>query len=159
MSRSTSAARKAAYWFLAVCCGALLAFGGFRLYEEFGPSKVSVDSVPFGIPGGSTVVRGDTPDMNKQLDRLPPQTQTEVRRAFELSRSGSSRPAYEILDAVVLLFPNLMPAVWGEVNTLFTSRAARRLRRETLRLPCSWCVPLRRRLPRFTRRGSGTGCS
>ena len=134
MSRSSSAARKAAYWFLAVCCGALLAFGGFRLYEEFGPSKVSVDSVPFGIPGGSTVVRGDTPDMNKQLDRLPPQTQTEVRRAFELSRSGSSRPAYEILDAVVLLFPNLMPAVWGEVNTLFEMDSLSEQERERLNL-------------------------
>ncbi len=134
MSRSSSAARKAAYWFLAVCCGALLAFGGFRLYEEFGPSKISVDGVPFGVPAGTTVVRGDTPDMNKQLEQLPLQTQTEVRRAFELSRSGSSRPAYEILDAVVLLFPSLMPAVWGEVNTLFEMDSLTEQERERLNL-------------------------
>ena len=71
MSRSSASARKAAYWFLAVCCGALLALGGFKAYEEFGPSKISVEAVPFGLPAGTSVVRGDTPDLDAGLPALP----------------------------------------------------------------------------------------
>ena len=71
MSHSSATARKAAYWFLAVCCGALLALGGYKAYEEFGPSKVSVEAVPFGLPSAGSVARGDTPDLNAGVSSLP----------------------------------------------------------------------------------------
>ncbi|MBO6135949.1 MAG: tetratricopeptide repeat protein [Fibrobacter sp.] len=119
MSRSSASARKAAYWFLAVCCGALLALGGFRLYDEFGPTRVSVEAVPFGLPAGTSVVRGDTPDFDAGLSSLPVQTQAELRRAVELSRSGNYQAAVEIFEAIVMIYPDVLKVQWEELNTLF----------------------------------------
>ena len=119
MSRSSDSARKAAYWFLAVCTGAILAFGGFRLYEEFGPAKISVEAVPFGLPAGGTIARGDTPDLNGGVSGLPVQTQAELRRAVELSRGGNLQAAIEILDAIVMIYPDVLKVQWEELNTLF----------------------------------------
>ena len=53
------------------------------------------------------------------MSSLPVQTQAELRRATELSRSGSLKAAYDIYEAIVMLFPDCIPAVWGEANTLF----------------------------------------
>ena len=58
MANSSSAARRAAYLFLTLCCGALLTFAGFRIYDVYGPSKISVGGIPYGLPAGSTVARG-----------------------------------------------------------------------------------------------------
>ncbi|PWJ66214.1 MULTISPECIES: tetratricopeptide repeat protein [unclassified Fibrobacter] len=119
MANSTSAAQKAAYLFLALCCVTLLAFGGFRAYQIYGPSKVSVGGVPYGLPAGSTVARGDAPDMKSETSSMPVQVQTEMRRAQELFRNGSFGSAFDIYDGIVLLYPDFAPAIWGAVNTLF----------------------------------------
>lgn len=119
MSASSAKARKAAYWFLALCCGAVLSVFGFRLYEEFGPSKISVATVPFGLSAGSTVVRGDAPDWELDVAKLPVQTQAELRRATELSRNGNFRAALEIFEALALVHPGNAYEMWEELNTLF----------------------------------------
>ena len=119
MATSTAVARKAAYLFLTLCVGALLAFGAFRLYEEFGPSKISVEAVPFGLPAGTSVARGDVPDLQTGVSGLPVQTQAELRRAVELFRGGNMHAAFEILEAVVQIYPDLLWAIWNEENTLF----------------------------------------
>ena len=119
MAYSSSAARRAAYLFLTLCCGALLAFAGFRLYDLYGPSKISVGGIPYGLPAGSTVPRGDTPDLSAELAKVPVQVQTEIRRATELARAGSYQSAYDIFDGVVVLYPDLLPALLGQINTLF----------------------------------------
>ncbi|MCF0222177.1 MAG: tetratricopeptide repeat protein, partial [Fibrobacter sp.] len=119
MAKKTSIAQKSAYLFLALCCGVVLAYGGWRLYLVYGPSKITVGGVPYGLPSGSTVVRGDTPDMADVLSKSPIQVQTELRRAAELFRSGAYGSACDIYDGVVALYPDLLPAVWGEVNTMY----------------------------------------
>ena len=119
MSHSSASARKAAYWFLAVCCGALLALGGFKAYEEFGPSKISVEAVPFGLPSAGSVARGDSPDLNAGISGLPVQTQAELRRAVELSHGGNYQAAIEIFEAIVMIYPDVLKVQWEELNTLF----------------------------------------
>ena len=134
MRASSNAARKAAYLFLSVCVGALLALIGFRLYEEFGPSMVSVDGVPFGIPVGSKIERGDSPDFGDYVQKISPQSASEFRRAMELFRSGANRSAYEIFDAISLFSPDFMPAVWGEVNTLYEMDSLTEVESERLQI-------------------------
>ena len=119
MSSQSASARKAAYLFLVLCVGAAIAFVGYYFFDVYGPSKVNVEGIPFGLPAGSSVMVGDTPDFQKGVSSLPAQTQAELRRATELSRSGSLNAAYDIYEAIVMLFPDCMSAVWGEVNTLF----------------------------------------
>ncbi len=119
MAYSSSAARRAAYLFLTLCCGVLLAFVGFRVYDIYGPSKISVGGIPYGLPAGSTVARGDTPDLTADVAKVPVQVQTELRRATELARSGSYQAAYDIYDGVIVLYPDLLPALLGQINTLF----------------------------------------
>ena len=134
MATSTVVARKAAYLFLTLCVGALIAFGAFRLYEEFGPAKISVEAIPFGLPAGSSVQRGDAPDLDAGVVKLPVQTQAELRRAVELARGGNAQAAYEIFDAIVLVYPDVPMAMWGEVNTLFEIPDLDDLQRERLAL-------------------------
>jgi tetratricopeptide (TPR) repeat protein len=119
MANSSSAARKAAYLFLTLCCGALLTFAGFRVYDVYGPSKIVVGGNPYGLPAGSIVAKGDTPDMSAELMAVPVQVQTELRRAAELFRAGAYGTAYDIYDGIVVLYPDLLPALLGQVNTLF----------------------------------------
>ena len=119
MSHSSASARKAAYWFLAVCCGALLALGGFKAYEEFGPSKISVEAVPFGLPSAGSVARGDTPNLTEGVSGLPVQTQAELRRAVELSHGGNYQAAIEIFEAIVTIYPDILKVQWEELNTVF----------------------------------------
>ena len=128
MSKSSASARKAAYWFLAVCCGALLALGGFKLYEEFGPSRVSVEAVPFGLPAGTMVVRGDTPDLDMGLSSLPVQTQAELRRAVELSRGGNYPAAIEIFEAIIMIYPDVLRV---QKNLILCSKWTRSLTAKT----------------------------
>ena len=117
MANSSSAPRAAAYLFLIVFFGALLAYGGYKLYNKYGPSKTVVGEVPFGLEAGTAVPNGDAPNFKAAVEKLPVQAQAEFRRAGELSRSGAAKAAYEIYDALVLLYPNVDAAVWGEVNT------------------------------------------
>ncbi len=119
MAKNSSGAQKAAYLFLALCCGALLAFAGWRLYDIYGPSKITVSGVPYGLPAGTAVPRGDAPDIEGEIAKAPVQAQTELRRATELARGGVYHSAYDIFDGVAALYPDLLPAIWGEVNTLF----------------------------------------
>jgi hypothetical protein len=119
MANSSSSARKAAYLFLTLCCGALLALAGYRVYDVYGPSKIIVGGIPYGLPAGSTVIRGDSPDLSAEAAAVPVQVQTELRRAAELSRSGSLSSAYDIYDGVIVLYPDLLPALLGQLNILF----------------------------------------
>lgn len=123
MSNSNNAARKAAYLFLTLCCGALLAFAGFRVYEIYGPSKISLPVIPYGMPAGSSVLVGDSPDMSAATSTLPIQIQTELRRASELHRTGAYSSAYDIYGGVAVLYPDLLAAMWGELNVLFDMTA------------------------------------
>lgn len=134
MAISNTTARKAAYTFLAICCGAVIAFAGFRIYQEMGPSKISVASVPFGVPAGTSVLAGDVPDMKAELSQLPAQTQADIRRAMDLFRSGSYQAAYELYEAVTLLYPDLAYAQWNEVNTLFAMDSLTELEQNRLNL-------------------------
>ena len=120
MANTSSASRAAAYLFLVVFFGALLAYGGYKLYNKYGPSKTVVGEVPFGLAAGTSVLNGDAPNFKAEVERLPVQAQAELRRAAELSRSGAARAAYEIYDALVLLYPNVDAAVWGEIITVFS---------------------------------------
>lgn len=144
MATSTVVARKAAYLFLSLCAGALLAYAGYRLYDEFGPSKITVEGIPFGLPAGSLVVTGDTPDMEDGVSRLPAQTKAELRRAVELARGGNTRAAYEIFESIALVHPDLLLAVWGETNTLFEMDLTSEMEREHLSVLVSY---LQRRFP------------
>lgn len=119
MSSHTASARKAAYLFIVMCLGAAIAFMGNYFYGAFGSSKVTVAGIPFGLPAGSSVQMGDSPNFQKASASLPAQMQAELRRAVELSRSGNLGMAYEIYEAIVMLYPNNLAALWGEVNTLF----------------------------------------
>ena len=134
MTNSSSAARKAAYLFLVLCCGALLTFAGFKVYDYYGPSKIVVGGIPYGLPAGAVVLRGDTPDFSGETSKLPVQTQTELRRAMELYRGGALVSAFDIFDGVVVLYPDLYQAVWGEVNTLFEMKNLSDSQRDRLTL-------------------------
>ena len=120
MANSTSASRTAAYLFLIFFFGALLAYGGYKLYNIYGPSNTVVGEVPFGLAAGTSILNGDAPNFKADVERLPLQAQAEFRRAGELSRSGAAKAAYEIYDALVLLYPNVDAAAWGEVTTVFS---------------------------------------
>lgn len=119
MANSPSSARKAAYLFLTLCCGALLSIAGFRLYDMYGPNKIVLGGVPYGLPPGSVILQGDAPDFNEEVLGLPIQVQTELRRAVELARSASYVASYDIFEGILVLYPDLLPAIWGEVNVLF----------------------------------------
>ena len=49
MANTSSASRTAAYLFLFFFFGALIAYGGYKLYNKYGPSKVVVGEIPFGL--------------------------------------------------------------------------------------------------------------
>lgn len=130
MAKNSSGAQKAAYLFLALCCGALLAYAGWRLYDIYGPSKITVSGVLYGLPAGSSIARGDTPDLAGETAKSPVQVQTELRRAGELYRNGVYGSAFEIYDGVVALYPELLPAIWGELNTLFEMEQLSEMQRD-----------------------------
>lgn len=119
MASSSAMARRSAYLFLVLCFGGLLAFGGYQLYLKYGPADVSVEGIPFGLPAGTSLSKGDAPDFEGEISKLPPQTKNEIRRAQDFARSGALRQAAEIYDALVLLFPDMTAAAWGEANALF----------------------------------------
>ena len=119
MPISLSGAQKAAYLFLALCCGALLSIVCWYVFDVYGPSKIVVGNVPYGLPSGSTIVIGDSPDLVSDMSKQPPQIQTELRRATELFRSGALSSAAEIFEGVAVVHPDLLPAVLGEINTLY----------------------------------------
>lgn len=72
--------------------------------------------------------------MASEMANLPIQIQAELRRAKELLRTGSLDMAYQIYDGVVVVYPDLLPAVWGEVNTLFEIGQLDESRRDRLTL-------------------------
>lgn len=96
-----------------------MAFAGFRVYDIYGPRKITVGGIPFGLPVGSSVLKGDAPDLNSELMNLPVQVQTELRRATELNRNGANEAAFGILNGVVMMYPDLTPAIWADLNTLY----------------------------------------
>ncbi len=119
MALASETARKAAYLFLILCCVAVVGLGGYQLYLDMAPAKVTVPEVPFGLKAGTQFLKGDSPDMRQELSELPLQTQGEIRRATELFRSGAYVQANEIFNAVSLLYPDLVVSLWNETNSLF----------------------------------------
>jgi len=112
-------ARKAAYWFLAVACGALLAASVYAFYQKWGPSRKTLENISFGMPPGSQISYGNHPNFNDGLEKISYATRDELRRAADLSANGSGRQALEVFEAIEATHPNLIAAKWGEMNALF----------------------------------------
>lgn len=119
MKGDSLAARKFAYLFLALCLGAALTFAGFRIYDIYGPNKIVLEGVPYGVPANTVVLIGDTPDILAETQKLPIQIQTELRRALELLRAGSYAASYDIFEGVLAVYPDLLPALFGQAHTIF----------------------------------------
>ena len=116
MGSASETSRKAAYLFLILCCVAVLGYGGYSLYVNMAPAKVAIPEVPYGIKSGTEILVGDAPDFRKELAALPLQTQGEFRRATDLVRNGAVAQANEIFNAVSLLYPDLVLALWNEAK-------------------------------------------
>ena len=134
MALASETSRKAAYLFLVLCCVAVLGYGGYFLYLNMAPAKVTVPEVPYGLKAGSEIMVGDAPDFRQELASLPIQTQGEFRRATELVRNGAIVQANEIFNAISLLYPDLILALWNEANTLFEMDSLTDLERNRLNL-------------------------
>ena len=52
---------------------------------DISPLRMSIasPSIPFGLPAGTSILRGDVPDTLAGLDRMPISTEQELRRAEE----------------------------------------------------------------------------
>lgn len=112
-------ARKAAYFFLMLIGVLLLANFVYLGYQKFGPSKVVLEGVPFGPPAGVSVPKGDAPDLNEGLGRLPFSTRDELRRANDLMAHGGPKQAQEIFDAIMITYPDFFMAEWGVLNAFW----------------------------------------
>ena len=134
MGSASETSRKAAYLFLILCCLAVVGYGGYYLYLNMAPAKVSVPEVPYGLKAGTEILVGDAPNFRQELAALPIQTQGEFRRATELARNGALAQATEIFNAVSLLYPDLTLALWNEANTLFEMDSLTDLERNRLNL-------------------------
>ena len=134
MGSASETSRKAAYLFLILCCVAVLGYGGYSLYVNMAPAKVAIPEVPYGIKSGTEILVGDAPDFRKELAALPLQTQGEFRRATDLVRNGAVAQANEIFNAVSLLYPDLVLALWNEANTLFEMDSLTDLEKNRLNL-------------------------
>lgn len=119
MRISPRQARKAAYFFLTLICGALIAILSYTAYDRFGPTKIVVDNIPFGLPVGNTILEGDVPNKMEGFDRMPATTQQELRRAMDLAVNGYDKEALETFEAIALQYPNVFLAQWGAMNALF----------------------------------------
>lgn len=119
MRVSSRQARTAAKFFLTLMGGCLLAYFIYFGYQKFGPSKITLEGVPFGPPAGMTLIKGDAPDLEVGFDRLPFSTRDEVHRAFDLMLHGGAKQSLEIFDAILISYPELLMAEWGVLHVLW----------------------------------------
>ncbi len=111
-------AQRAAVCFLALLACAFVVMAAFYAYGKFGPKKVLTVDVPFGLPAGTEIAVGDTPDTLAGLGALPGLTVQELHRAGDLERNGRFMDAAEIYEAISLQHPDVFLAEWGVVRTL-----------------------------------------
>ena len=111
-------ARKAAYFFLTLICGALAVILIYTAYEKFGPTKIAVDNVPFGLAAGTKVAEGDLPDEDAGWNSVPAETQQELRRAADLALNGFQQKSLEVYEALAYQYPDVFRIQWGTVNVL-----------------------------------------
>lgn len=123
MAVSKVKARRAAVFFLTLLGGAFIALAAYSVYLKIGPRSVVVSSIPFGLPAGTSILRGDVPDTLAGLDRMPISTEQELRRAEELQKSGKFNEAAEVYEAIALQYPEVFLAQWGVVNSLLSVNA------------------------------------
>jgi tetratricopeptide (TPR) repeat protein len=116
-------ARKAAYFFLTLICGALLAILVYTGYNKWGPAKITVDNVPFGLAAGTLILEGDIPEQKVGLEQMSPATQQELRRASDLRLNGYDKEALEVYEALALQYPDVFLVQWGAVNALFDAES------------------------------------
>ena len=117
---SKAKARRAAVFFLTLLGGAFLALLAHTIYLKVGPRCVEVVTVPFGLPGGTRLLWGDTPASLAGLEMMPLTTQQELRRAADLQKSGRYEDAAEVYEAIALQYPGAFVAEWGVVNSLLS---------------------------------------
>ena len=117
---SKAKARRAAVFFLTLLGGAFLALLAHTIYLKVGPRCVEVVTVPFGLPGGTRLLWGDTPDSLAGMEMMPLTTQQELRRAADLQKSGRYEDAAEVYEAIALQYPGAFVAEWGVVNSLLS---------------------------------------
>ena len=80
-------AQRAAVYFLVLLCGAFLALFAYFIYGKFGPRRIEIQSVPFGIAPGTEISVGDFPDTLSGISALPASTAQELRRADDLEKN------------------------------------------------------------------------
>lgn len=112
--------RRISYFYFAVCGLAILVLLGHELYRKFGSPRVTIESVPFGLPGGSEIFKGETPDFEGELEQLPFSTRDELHRANELLSSGEFSSALEIFEGILHSNKNSEVARFGAMNALFS---------------------------------------
>ncbi len=112
-------AQRAAVYFLALLGVAFLALLAYSIYGKFGPRKIEVPSVPFGLPFGTEISVGDFPDTLSGLSSLPVSTVQELRRADDLEKNDRFDEAAEIYEAIALQYPGVFLPEWGVARSLF----------------------------------------
>lgn len=135
MANQKSFVRKLIIAYLILCATGILVFFAIELYKYFGPSTLAVESVPFGMPAGTEIVVGESPDMEKALAEHSFATRDEIRRANDLAENGEVEQALEIFEAIALTYPSLDAARFGSMTALFemdSLETSRRVRLETL---------------------------
>ncbi len=111
-------AQRAAVYFLALLGVAFLMLLAYTVYGKFGPRKIEVPSVPFGLPLGTEISVGDFPDTFSGLSSLPVSTVQELRRADDLEKNDHFDEAAEIYEAIALQYPGVFLAEWGVARSL-----------------------------------------
>ena len=59
MASKKSIVRKLIFAYLFLCAAGVLAYVVVELYDRFGPSKLVVEGIPFGLPAGTELAVGD----------------------------------------------------------------------------------------------------
>lgn len=107
-------ARKVSLYFLTLILGGLLTVGIYNLYRHFSPQYLVVDPIPFGLPPGTQIPMQEKDAGEEALQKLPPTTQQELKRAMELWKAGSYQTAGPVFAAVAIQFPRLAVAYLGQ---------------------------------------------
>ncbi|MBO5422534.1 MAG: hypothetical protein J6A06_01910 [Fibrobacteraceae bacterium] len=135
MASKKSIVRKLIFAYLFLCAAGVLAYVVVELYDRFGPSKLVVEGIPFGLPAGTELAVGESPEIEKSLSDYSFATRDEIRRATDLLENGEVQQALEVFDAIALTYPALEAARFGSMTALFeldSLDASRRVRLETL---------------------------
>lgn len=117
---ANSFAKKLVYAYLILCGLGALALAGFQAYKHFGPARIHVEVVPYGLVAGTELSRGDAPNFDEEFLKLPYSTRDEFKRAENLADNGNALQALEIFDAIALTYPNLEKARFQSMVALLS---------------------------------------